>query len=66
MALATGHENDVLLMLTRNEAQADNSAGVVLERLKAVAMQADEALARAAGLYKESESTALASLKSKP
>ena len=50
----------------KGAAQADNSAGVVLERLKAVAMQADEALARAAGLYKESESTALASLKSKP
>ncbi|MGW5742512.1 hypothetical protein [Amycolatopsis sp. NPDC003861] len=49
----------------KGAAQADNSAGVVLEKLKAVAMQADEALARAAGLYKESESAAFASLQTK-
>jgi hypothetical protein len=46
--------------------QAEGSAGVVLEKLKSVAQQADEALARAAGLYKESENAALDSLKSKP
>jgi hypothetical protein len=50
----------------KGAAQAEGSAGVVLEQLKQVAQQADEALARAAGLYHESENAALASLKSKP
>jgi hypothetical protein len=50
----------------KGAAQAEGSAGVVLEQLKQVAQQADEALARAAGLYSESEDSALASLKSKP
>ena len=50
----------------KGAAQAEGSAGVVLEQLKKVAQQADEALARAAGLYHESESAALDSLKSKP
>ncbi|WP_086849421.1 hypothetical protein [Amycolatopsis kentuckyensis] len=49
----------------KGAAEADNSAGVVLEKLRAVAVQADEALARAAGLYTESENAALGSLKSK-
>jgi hypothetical protein len=50
----------------KGAAQAENSAGAVLEQLKNVAQQADEALARAAGLYSESENAALDSLKSKP
>jgi hypothetical protein len=50
----------------KGAAQAEGSAGVVLDKLRAVAQQADEALARAAGLYSESENAALDSLKSKP
>ncbi len=50
----------------KGAAQAEGSAGVVLEQLKQVAQQADEALARAAGLYHESENAALDAMKSKP
>jgi hypothetical protein len=50
----------------KGAAQADGSAGAVLEKLRAVATQADEALARAAGLYQESENSAFDILKSKP
>lgn len=50
----------------KGASQAEGSAGVVLAQLKEVAKQADEALARAAGLYSETENSALDSLKSKP
>jgi hypothetical protein len=50
----------------KGAAEAEGSASVVLSQLREVARQADEALARAAGLYHESENTALDSLKSKP
>lgn len=50
----------------KGAADAEGSAGVVLAQLREVAKQADEALARAAGLYHESEQSALDSMKSKP
>ncbi|MEV6878997.1 hypothetical protein [Amycolatopsis sp. NPDC051128] len=45
--------------------EAESSARAVLNQLKTVAQQADEALARAAGLYKETESQAFSSLQTK-
>jgi hypothetical protein len=42
---------------------ATGSAKVVLSQLKEVAQQADQALARAAGLYKETENQAFSSLR---
>jgi hypothetical protein len=45
--------------------EAQNSARAVLDELKTVAQQADEALARAAGLYKETEDQAFSSLQTK-
>src|SRR4051812_13005126 len=45
--------------------EAQNSARAVLDELKTVAQQADEALARAAGLYKETENEAFSSLRTK-
>jgi hypothetical protein len=45
--------------------EAQNSARAVLDELKTVAQQADEALARAAGLYKETENEAFSSLQTK-
>jgi hypothetical protein len=50
----------------KGAAEAEGSAGVALAKLREVARQADEALARAAGQYAETESSALDSLKSKP
>jgi hypothetical protein len=49
----------------KGAAQAEGSATVVLDQLKQVARQANEALLRAAGLYNESENAALDGLKSK-
>jgi hypothetical protein len=40
-----------------------NSAGRVLEELKQMVIEADEALARAAGVYKENESQAVEAMK---
>ncbi|RSD25814.1 hypothetical protein [Amycolatopsis eburnea] len=45
--------------------EAEGSARAVLNQLKTVARQADEALARAAGLYKETENEAFSSLQTK-
>ncbi|MEV7093181.1 hypothetical protein AB0M80_10045 [Amycolatopsis sp. NPDC051045] len=45
--------------------EAESSARAVLNQLKTVAQQADEALARAAGLYKETENQAFSSLQTK-
>jgi hypothetical protein len=45
--------------------EAQNSARAVLDELKTVAQQADEALARAAGLYTETENQAFSSLQTK-
>ncbi|MGW4061766.1 hypothetical protein ACWEGE_26060 [Amycolatopsis sp. NPDC004747] len=50
----------------KGAAQAEGSAGVVLAQLREVAEQADQALARAAGLYNASENAALDAMKSKP
>jgi hypothetical protein len=44
---------------------ATGSAKAVLSQLKQVAQQADEALARAAGLYKETENQAFSSLQTR-
>ncbi|WP_370970024.1 hypothetical protein [Amycolatopsis sp. cg9] len=49
----------------KGAAQAEGSATVVLDQLKQVARQANEALERAAGLYNESENAALGGLKPK-
>ena len=46
----------------KGAAQAEGSATVVLDQLKQVARQANEALKRAAGLYNESENAALGGL----
>jgi hypothetical protein len=45
--------------------EADGSATQVLAKLRQVAQQADEALARAAGLYKGTENDAFAALQTK-
>ncbi|WP_328446310.1 hypothetical protein [Amycolatopsis sp. NBC_00438] len=45
--------------------EAEGSARVVLGQLKAVAKQADEALARAAGQYKEAENQAVTAMSTK-
>lgn len=49
----------------KSASEAEGSATQVLEKLKVVAQQADEALARAAGLYKETENQAFSSLQTK-
>jgi hypothetical protein len=46
----------------KSATDAEGSARAVLDQLKQVATQADEALARAAGLYKETENQAFSSL----
>lgn len=45
--------------------EAEGSARAVLDQLREVARQADEALARAAGQYKETENEAFAALQTK-
>jgi hypothetical protein len=45
--------------------EAEGSARSVLNQLKTVAQQADEALARAAGLYQETENQAFSALRTK-
>ncbi|MFG1639177.1 hypothetical protein ACGFMK_02710 [Amycolatopsis sp. NPDC049252] len=47
----------------KSATDAEGSARAVLDQLKQVATQADEALARAAGLYKETENQAFSQLK---
>ncbi|UOZ09231.1 hypothetical protein [Amycolatopsis sp. WQ 127309] len=47
----------------KSATDAEGSARAVLDQLKQVATQADEALARAAGLYKETENQAFSSLR---
>jgi hypothetical protein len=49
----------------KSATETEGSATAVLEQLRQVAKQADEALARAAGLYKETESDAFSSLQTK-
>ncbi|MEU0536932.1 hypothetical protein [Amycolatopsis tolypomycina] len=49
----------------KSATEAEGSATAVLTQLQQVAKQADEALARAAGLYKETESGAFAALQTK-
>jgi hypothetical protein len=49
----------------KSASQTEGSARAVLGQLQQVAKQADEALARAAGLYKETESEAFSSLQTK-
>jgi hypothetical protein len=46
----------------KSATDAEGSARAVLDQLKQVATQADEALARAAGLYKETENQAFSQL----
>ncbi|MDT7805706.1 MAG: hypothetical protein QOI78_9139 [Actinomycetota bacterium] len=46
----------------KSATEAEGSATAVLDRLKVVAQQADEALARAAGLYTETENQAFSQL----
>ncbi|MEV6440427.1 hypothetical protein [Amycolatopsis sp. NPDC051716] len=49
----------------KSASAADGGATHVLQQLREVARQADEALARAAGLYKETESQAFSALQTK-
>jgi hypothetical protein len=49
----------------KSASKAEGSATEVLEKLRQVAQQADEALARAAGLYKGTENDAFAALQTK-
>ncbi|MFF1613235.1 hypothetical protein ACFVYA_36180 [Amycolatopsis sp. NPDC058278] len=49
----------------KSASQAEGSATRVIQQLAQVAKQADEALARAAGLYKETENQAFSSLQTK-
>ncbi|MEV6619509.1 hypothetical protein AB0M83_12895 [Amycolatopsis sp. NPDC051106] len=49
----------------KSASEADGSATQVLAKLRQVAQQADEALARAAGLYKGTENDAFAALQTK-
>lgn len=49
----------------KSASQAEGSATEVLAKLRQVAQQADEALARAAGLYKGTENDAFAALQTK-
>lgn len=49
----------------KSASETEGSATAVLEQLRLVAKQADEALARAAGLYKETESQAFSTLQTK-
>ncbi|WP_410637957.1 hypothetical protein [Amycolatopsis sp. lyj-346] len=49
----------------KSATEAEGSATAVLGQLREVAKQADEALARAAGLYKETESQAFSSLQTR-
>jgi hypothetical protein len=49
----------------KSATEAENSATAVLTQLQQVAKQADEALARAAGLYNETESGAFTALQTK-
>lgn len=49
----------------KSATETEGSARAVLTQLQQVAKQADEALARAAGLYKETESGAFSSLQTK-
>ncbi|WP_408630221.1 hypothetical protein [Amycolatopsis mongoliensis] len=49
----------------KSASETEGSATAVLEQLRQVAKQADEALARAAGLYKETESQAFSALQTK-
>ncbi|MEQ0561512.1 hypothetical protein ABJI51_26085 [Amycolatopsis sp. NEAU-NG30] len=49
----------------KSATEAEGSATQVLQQLREVAKQADEALARAAGLYKETENQAFSSLQTK-
>ncbi|MEU8630703.1 hypothetical protein AB0C38_00945 [Amycolatopsis sp. NPDC048633] len=49
----------------KSASEAEGSATAVLEQLRQVAKQADEALARAAGLYKGTENDAFAALQTK-
>jgi hypothetical protein len=46
----------------KSASESEGSARAVLEQLRQVAKQADEALARAAGMYKETENQAFSSL----
>ncbi|MEA5361605.1 hypothetical protein VA596_18825 [Amycolatopsis sp., V23-08] len=47
----------------KSATEAESSASAVLDKLRLVAQQADEALARAAGLYTETENQAFSQLK---
>ncbi|MDT7725045.1 MAG: hypothetical protein QOI21_1621 [Actinomycetota bacterium] len=47
----------------KGASQDANSAGQVLEQLRQMVIEADEALARAAGVYKENESQAAEAMK---
>ncbi|SFW50831.1 hypothetical protein [Amycolatopsis australiensis] len=49
----------------KSASDAEGSAKAVLSQLQQVAKQADEALARAAGLYKETEDQAFSSLQTR-
>ncbi|MEU0795615.1 hypothetical protein ABZ342_36590 [Amycolatopsis sp. NPDC005961] len=51
--------------VAKHDSTAAGKATQVLEQLKQVAKQADEALARAAGLYKEAENQAFSALQTK-
>lgn len=51
--------------VAKHDSTAAGKATQVLEQLKQVAKQADEALARAAGLYKEVENQAFSALQTK-
>jgi hypothetical protein len=51
--------------VAKHDSTAAGKATEVLEQLRRVAQQADEALARAAGLYKETESQAFSALQTK-
>lgn len=51
--------------VAKHDASAAGKATQILEQLRQAARQADEALARAAGLYKETESQAFSALQTK-
>ncbi|MEV5720251.1 hypothetical protein AB0L41_40750 [Amycolatopsis mediterranei] len=51
--------------VAKHDSAAAGKATEVLEQLRRVAQQADEALARAAGLYKETENQAFSALQTK-
>jgi hypothetical protein len=51
--------------VAKHDSTAAGKATEVLEQLRRVAQQADEALARAAGLYKETENQAFSALQTK-